>query len=324
MAQSPLRRAWPLALLFLLWWMPSIASTYYTELSIEIIILALYATSYNLLLGYGGMLSFGHAAFFGLGSYSVALLATRVGIVSFFGTLGMAMLVAAVGALIIGYFSVRLSQVYLTMITLAFAEMLYALASRWYSLTNGDTGITGLPHVIIGNLDFSAPADYYRIALLVIAAALYLLWRVVDSPFGLALRTTRDNAKRSTFLGLQVYRHQLMAFVIAGAFAGLAGGLFAWFQRSSFPGFMHWSKSAEVVAVSILGGHGHFLGPALGAVIMLVLETSVRRVTEYWSMVLGVILAVLVFFPGGVGGALGRVYQQLRGRRAERGGTVGS
>lgn len=324
MAQSLGRRALPLVLLFLLWWVPSIAPIYYTELSIEIIILALYSTSYNLLLGYGGMLSFGHAAFFGLGSYAVALLATRAGIVSFFGTLGLAMLVAAIGALVIGYFSVRLSQVYLTMITLAFAEMLYALASRWYSLTNGDTGITGLPRVIIGSLDFTAAEDYYRLALLVVAASLWLLWRVVDSPFGLALRTTRDNAKRSAFLGLRVYRHQLTAFVLAGAFAGLAGGLFAWFQHSAFPGFMHWSKSAEAVAVSILGGHALFLGPALGSVIMLLLETYVRRITEYWSMVLGAILVLLVFFPGGVGGALGRAWQHLRGRRAERGGTIGS
>lgn len=175
MAEQLRRWGLPLAALLILWWVPDLAPTFYVELAIEIIILALYATSFNLLLGYGGMLSLGHAAYFGLGSYTVALVVSRLGLDSYFGTLALAMAVAAVGALVIGYFSVRLSQVYFTMLTLAFAEMLHALASRWYSLTNGDTGITGLPRVIIGNLDFSAPEDYYRLSLLVVVAAVWLL-----------------------------------------------------------------------------------------------------------------------------------------------------
>lgn len=309
----------PAGLLFLLWWVPSVAPTYYTDLSIEILILALYAISCNLLLGYGGMLSLGHAAYFGVGAYTVALLVKKAGVLSVVGTLGGAMAAAALAALVIGFFSVRLSQVYLTMLTLAFAQMLHALASRWYSLTNGDTGITGLPRVIIGQLDYSAPEDFYRLTLLVAGVAVWALWRVVESPFGLALRTVRENPKRAAFLGLAVHRHRLAAFVLAGAFAGLAGGLFAWYQHAAFPGFLHWSRSAEAVTVSILGGHGFFLGPAVGAVAMLLLETYVRRITEYWSLVLGLILIGLVFFfPGGIGGAVAGVRLRLKERRAAR------
>ncbi len=319
----------PIALLvFALWWVPSVASPYYLQLSVEIIILALYATSYNLLLGYGGMLSLGHAAYFGLGAYTVALLAKKLAVTSFFGSLAAAMLVASVGAVVIGYFCVRLSQVYFTMLTLAFAEMLHALASRWYGMTNGDTGITGLPRVILSNLDFSAPPDYYRLVLLVIVPAIYLLWRVVQSPFGLAIRTIRENPKRSAFLGINVHLHQLAAFVIAGAFAGLAGGLFAWYEHAVFPDYVQWGKSAEAVTVTILGGHGVFLGPALGSVLILLLETLVRRYSEYWSLYLGVILVGLVFFPGGVAGYAGRWTKRRskgglgRGHRVEGRGTA--
>lgn len=312
----------PAGLLFALWWVPSLASTYYTELAIEVVILALYAISCNLILGYGGMLSLGHAAFFGVGAYTVALLVKKAGFASFFGTLGAAMVAAGLLAVVIGFFSVRLSQTYLTMLTLAFAQMVHALASRWYSLTNGDTGITGLPRVVIGGLDYSDPEDFYRLALLVVGVAVWLLWRVVESPFGLALRTVRDNPKRAAFLGLPVNRHRLAAFVIAGIFAGLAGALFAWYQRAAFPGFVHWSKSAEAVTVTILGGHAYFLGPVVGAVAMLFLETYVRRLTEYWSLVLGVILIALVFFPSGLTGAADRLYRRLRERRAARGAVV--
>lgn len=308
--------------LAVLWLVPAFGSAYGVQLATEAAILALYATSFNLLLGYGGMLSLGHAAFYGVGGYAVALLVKKAGLASFVGTTALAALAAALAGLVIGFFVVRLSQVYFTMLTLAFGQMLYALASRWYSLTNGDTGIVGLPAASIGPFSFASPGAFYRLTLVVLAVGLYVLWRVVNSPFGLALRAIRENPKRAAFLGVEIRRHQLAAFVIAAAVAGVAGAMRTWYQHSAFPTVVHWGQSADAVAVAILGGHGNFLGPAVGALVYLGLQTYIRRIWEYWSLTLGLILIVLVFFPGGVTGGLAALAQRLAGRGAGHGRPV--
>lgn len=308
-----------LATLLLMW--PQVASGFYLQLGVEMLLLTLYATSFNLLFGYGGMLSLGHAAYHGVGAYAVALLVKKLQFTSFFGTLGLAALFAGLAGFVIGYFCVRLSRVYFTMLTLAFAQMLHALASRWYSLTNGDTGIVSLPpaKLTLGAavLDFGRPANFYYLALIVVAVCMYLLWRVVSSPFGLAVAAMRENAKRAAFLGLPVHRYQHAAFVIAAAFGGVAGGLYAWFQLSVFPDAVHWAKSADAVTVTLMGGPGLFWGPALGAVLLLLLQTLIRRVWEYWALTLGlVLLALVLFLPGGVGGFIDAWLRRAAARAA--------
>lgn len=286
---------------------PWITGQYWMFVITEILILALFAVSFNLLLGYGGMLSLGHAAPFGLGAYTVALLALRAGVTSLPGTLLAGAAVSAIAGLVIGYFCVRASRVFFTMLTLAFAQMFYALASRWYSVTGGDTGLPGLPAGLLFGTPVVSRSGYYYVVLVCVLLSLWTLWRMTRSPFGLILMAIRDNPKRVRYLGVSVFRHQLAAFVVAWIFAGLAGGLWAWNQRAAFPDTLEWGRSAEVLVMAILGGHATFWGPVVGAAIYTLLLTLFSRSFEYWSLVLGVIvITVALAFPDGIAGFLHR------------------
>jgi branched-chain amino acid transport system permease protein len=269
---------------------------FYLLLATEILIMGLFAVGFNLLLGYAGMVSFGHAAFYGLGAYACGLLLAKTG-APFAVAFAAAPLVAAAGALVFGLLCIRLTRIYFSMLTLAFSQIVWATAHKWYSLTGGDNGLVGIP--VPGAL--TAPRPFYVFTAVCATLVTWVLWRLVNAPFGRTLLAIRENAERAEFVGVHVKRVQLAAFVISGAVSGLAGGLFALFSRGAFPDYAFWTKSAEVLLMTLLGGPYVFLGPALGAGILIVLNSVVTSFTEYWPVVLGAILLLLIYvFPGGV------------------------
>ena len=275
---------------------------FWVFISIEVIAFALYAVSFNLLLGYGGMLSFGHAAFLGVGGYTAGLVVKQSGLPPAL-TLAclpfVAMLASALAALVIGFFSVRRAGIYFAMLTFAFQMLLYTIALKATPLTGGDDGLTGLkaPGLL------ALPRVYYYFALALAAAGLYVLYRIVSSPFGYTLRALRANALRVQYLGINVRAHRLAVFVISGAFAGLAGAIFALSNGNVFPGWLDWTASATPIVMAVLGGTASFLGPALGAAVYVVLEVLISGRTEYWPLAMGIIIVILVLLmPRGLTG----------------------
>lgn len=277
---------------------PWIASYFYIFIFTEILILALFAASFNLIFGYTGMLSFGHAAFFGIGAYAMALVLIHLEwpfVVSLLVSMG----VSAMLALVIGFFCVRLNEVYFAMLTLAFGMMVFAIAYQWRSLTNGSDGLAGFSLGSFGlglDLTLGNPSVYYHVVLAIVAIASAVLYLICRSSFGMILKAIRQNPERVAFAGLNVRAYRLVAFVIAGSFAGLAGGLIAPFLRVASPELLHWSMSAEPILMAILGGTGYFLGPFVGAAVFVLLETWITSFTESWMLVLGIILALMVIF----------------------------
>jgi branched-chain amino acid transport system permease protein len=284
--------------------LPLALSEFWIFIAIEVLAFSLYAVSFNVLLGYGGMLSFGHAAFFGVGAYAAALLVKRAGLpagIAFALLPLVAMAAAALTAAVVGYFSVRRSGIYFGMLTFAFQMFLYTIALKATGLTGGDDGITGLKPP--GAL--ARPAVYYYFALALVMPALYVLFRLISSPFGYTLRAMRANARRVQCIGVDVRTHQLAAFVISGAFAGLAGAVFAMSSGNVFPGWLNWTASATPIVMAVLGGVSSFLGPALGAAVYVVLEVLISGRTEYWPLVMGIIiLALVLLLPAGLTGLL--------------------
>ena len=293
-------RAYPLAVRVLLaaalLLVPLVFPHFYLLLATEVLIMGLFAVAFNLLLGYAGMVSFGHAAFYGLGAYACGLLLKKAG-APFAVAFLAAPIVAAVAALVFGMLCIRLTRIYFSMLTLAFSQLVWAVAHKWYSLTGGDNGLVPIP---VPEL-LTGPRAFYLFTLASVAVATAALWRLVNAPFGRTLLAIRENAERAEFVGIHVRRVQLLAFVVSGGVSGLAGGLFALFSRGAFPDYAFWTKSAEVLLMTLLGGPYVFLGPALGAGILIVLNSVVTSFTEYWPVVLGVILLALIYvFPGGV------------------------
>ncbi|HEX7386370.1 MAG TPA: branched-chain amino acid ABC transporter permease [Castellaniella sp.] len=302
-------------LLALLVALPWIAPFFYIFIATQILILGLFAASFNLIFGYTGMLSFGHAAFYGIGAYATALLLQSLHW-PLLACLLVSFLAGAVLALIIGFFCVRLDQVYFAMLTLAFGMMVFAVVHQWRSVTNGSDGISGFTVGSLGlglNVTLGNPAVYYHVALIVVVVAGLVLYRICGSSFGMVLRAIRQNPERVAFCGLNVRRYRLAAFTIAGGFAGLAGGLMAPFLRIASPELAHWTMSAEPVLMTILGGSGYFLGPFLGAGIFVLLETWISSLTQAWMLFLGIILALMVMFFRN--GALGVVMGALQAHR---------
>lgn len=301
---------------------PWFGSRFYTFLATDIAILALFAASLNLLLGYTGLVSFGHAAYFGVGAYTCAILMKTYG-VSFALAFVAAGVNAAACALVFGLFCVRSTRIYFSMLTLAFAQIVWAICFKWNSVTGGEQGLSNVPYpdldwmaVIPGLSDLRVSDRYYLVVLALTAVAFALLRRIVGSPFGQILTAIRENPERAEFVGVNVRRYQLAAFVVAGAFAGWAGALFGIFNRGVFPDFAYWSKSAEVLIMVILGGFGSFWGPAVGVAVLILLNQQITAYTQYWPFILGSILIVLLFvFPGGIVGALQAGLLRVRGRR---------
>ena len=302
---------------------PLLPGEYWTQVATEILILGLFAMSFNLLYGYMGQISFGHGAFFGLGAYATAMLFTAlktpagaIGIPEFALSLLVGPPVAALGALIVGFFCVRLTGIYFAMLSLAFGELLFYIVFSWYSFTKGDDGIQGLlppPY-------FQDAAHYYYLTLAIVVAALLLMWRVTESPFGYIMRTLRDNQRRAAFLGINVRLHMLMNFVIAGAFAGLAGALWGPFSRSVSPGLLGWQESGIAVFMTLIGGAGALIGPIVGSVIYTMLQAVVKMYTVYWPLTIGtIILLIVLFVPGGVLGLIDKRIKARQGRLSDAG-----
>lgn len=287
---------------------PFFLPVYWTLIMTEIIIMGLFAMSFNLLLGFSGLLSFGQAGFFGVGAYTAALLISG-GSQSFLLIFAAALLIAAISALLIGYLCVRRDEIYFAMITLGFGMMLFTIAHNWIELTGGSDG---LPLALIPDLNLLGlkislfpPMNMYWFVFSIASCGVYFLWRVVRSPFGLMLTAIRENKERLSFVGANVQWVRLTAFVIAGALAGLAGALFCLFNTMATPDFMHWGFSARPVLMTILGGSGVFLGPVFGAAIFFILEQIITDLTENWMIFLGIILIpVVLFFPKGILGTL--------------------
>jgi branched-chain amino acid transport system permease protein len=280
---------------------PHFLPTFYVFLLIEMAIVALFATAFNLLMGYGGMVSFGHAAYFALGAYGAALLAKKAGFPMLLA-FGGGPLVAAAGALLFGFFIVRLTAVYFAMLSLAFAQIVFTIIFKWYSFTGGDNGLLGIWPVSF----LKAPIAYYYFTLVVVGLGLLALYAIVNSPFGYTLRAIRENPRRCRYIGVHVKRHQLLAFVLSGFFSGLAGALFAFFNGSVFPDLAFFNKSFEPLIVVLLGGMHAFLGPLAGAVGFKLLETFIsRQWPVYWPLFMGAILvAAIMLTPKGFVGFL--------------------
>lgn len=272
--------------------------SYATVLLTDMAIAALFAASLHFILGPGGMHSFGHAAYFGLGAYGAALL-VRWADAPFGVALVLAPLLAAAGALLYGWFCVRLSGVYLTMLTLAFAQITWAIAFQWDGVTGGSNGLTGVwpPEAL------AQGAAFYWLALAVCAAGLYVLRRMLFAPFGWALRAARDSGARAQAIGLDVRGTQWAAFVVAGLFAGLAGALAAFSKGSIAPDALWVTKSVDALVMVLLGGMQTLAGPIVGAGAFTWLHDSVARGTEYWRALLGGVMLILVLlFPQGISG----------------------
>ena len=273
----------------------------------RILILALAATSLNLILGYGGMLSFGHAAYLGIGGYSVGMLAHE-GIVSGFVQWPVALGASALFALIVGALSLRTRGVYFIMITLAFAQMAYYVCAG-LARYGGDDGLTIYQRSqFVTPIDLSNKTQFYYVCLALLCASIYLVWRLMNSRFGMVIQGSRSNDLRMRAIGFPTYRYRLICFVIAGTLCGLAGALLANHTDFVDPAMMYWTRSGDLIIMVVLGGVASPFGPLIGAVALLVLEEVLSGITEYWQIILGpMLLLVVLFARGGIDGLLQKV-----------------
>ncbi len=278
-----------------------------------IYVTSLLAMSLNLLVGYGGMYQFHHAVFYGVGAYTVALMLTKTSLPMWAGFVAGPIVAAGIG-LVIGWFCVRLTRLYFGMLQISLGSLIWAIVYRWYKFTGGDDGIHGIPMpAFLSSLNHS----YYFIVT-VLGVSLVFLYLILKSPFGSTLQAIRDNPQRCEAVGIHVRHHQLRAIVIGTFFAGIAGVLFVVLEKSVFPDLLFWTLSLEIFIMCLLGGWFTFGGPILGAAITIALRTFVGKYTEYWTLILGVILILLIFFlPEGV---MGYFVEKFRGKKgSERG-----
>lgn len=273
----------------------------------------IFATSLNLLVGYGGMVSFGHAMFFGTGAYAFGLLVQKGG-VSIPVAIAGSILICAALALVIGAICVRLKEIYFAFLTLAFQMLVYSVILTWTSLTGGDQGLMGgIPRTPFWGINLGDYINLYWFSCFLAVVCLLLMRHLLKSPFGYTLRMVRDNAHRAQFLGVDVWRVRLYAFVVAGCFAGVGGVIMALFVSGAFPEFTYWTMSGEGIFMIMMGGIHNFLGPLVGAGLLLLFNDLIGRVTEYHGAVLGVI--VLLFALGFRRGVTDFIVQLFRGRQ---------
>jgi branched-chain amino acid transport system permease protein len=270
----------------------------------RIIILAMAAVSLNLIMGFGGMVSFGHAAYIGIGGYAVGILAyegTTSGLIQW----PLALVVSALFALVIGALSLRTRGVYFIMITLAFAQMIYYVGVG-LSRYGGDDGLTIYRRSqFAGLINLNNKTAFYYLCFGLLLATIYCIWRLVNSRFGLVIQGSRSNDRRMRAIGFPTFRYRLACFVIAGTICGLAGVLLANHTDFISPAMMHWTRSGDLIIMAVLGGMGTVAGPVMGAVALLVLEETLSGITEYWQIILGpMLLAVVLFARGGIDGML--------------------
>lgn len=288
----------------------------FSDFMIRMSAFAVFATSLNLLVGYGGMVSFGHGMFYGLGAYSFALLMQKMG-TSIPMAFLLTVLISAGVATVVGAICIRLKEIYFAFLTLAFQMLLHSLIIAWTPVTGGDQGLTGgVPRPEFLGIRLDDPHHLYLFCCFVLVASLFVMYHFVQSPFGYTLRMIRDNPRRVGFLGVQVWHVRLLAFVVAGIFGSIGGLLMSLFVSSAYPDFAYWTISGEGVFMILLGGIGVFLGPLVGAVVLLLLQDVVTGFTEYFGLVLGVV--ILSFALGLRKGLLGTLWELWRDRRGGR------
>lgn len=301
---------WVLVLIVVFLLAPYVLDEFYLTVLCEALVMAMLALSFNLLFGYMGQMSFGQAAFYGLGGYAVAMLMVKLHFNFWLGIVAGVLLAAAVG-LIVGYFCVRLRGIYFAVLTLAFGQLIWTIVFKWHDVTGGDDGIQG-----VFPPDFlKSPSAYYYLILIVFLVSSWVVWKILHSPFGHTIMAMRENSERTEFLGINIARYQLIAFVIAAALAGLAGAIWVPFYRSVAPSYLTWIKSGEPVMAAILGGPSVFLGPVLGMFVITFFHAWVLGFTVYWPVVMGALILVIIFFlPGGILGFAKDKLQERRGR----------
>jgi len=271
----------------------------------RVVILAMAALSLNLIMGFGGMVSFGHAAYLGIGGYAVGILA-KEGLGSGFVQWPVAVAASALYALVVGALSLRTRGVYFIMITLAFAQMIYYVAIG-LDRYGGDDGLTIYrSSQFDGLVDLSNRTSFYYLCFALLLASIYLVWRIVNSRFGLVIQGARSNERRMLAIGFPTFRYKLACFVIAGALCGLAGALLANHTNFISPAMMHWTRSGDLIVMAVLGGMHAMFGPLIGALTFLLLEEGLSRVTDYPNLILGpLLLMVALYAHGGIDGLLG-------------------
>ena len=292
------------ALILFLLFLPTFSGKYILYMTIHILLLSVFALGFNLLLGYTGLLSFGQAGFFAVGAYASA----KVLLVSpsLLAGVGAGIISGGVAALILGYLCVRHSRIYFSMLTLCFGMMIYSLAWKWRDVTGGDDGLVGIPRAPFGipglfNIDMSSMGNYYYFVLIIALIAIFILHRIVNSPFGLTLKGIRDSENRVAFAGISIRNYRLLAFTISGLYAGMAGSLLPPLENTVTPPIAHWTQSAEPVMVTLLGGIHTFSGPIVGSILFYLIKDIIVRFTQYWLIWFGSIVIFLVLvFPGGI------------------------
>ena len=276
----------------------------YTALASEILIFALFAMAYDLVLGYSGMLSFGHAAFFGIGAYTTGIILIRVYPSVLFG-LFAGVLMSSAAALFVGFLSIRRRGIYFTMVTLALAQMFYFIAFKWTGLTGGDDGLQGVPRPSLGPLSLSSELVLYYFIFVFLVLSVVAGYRVINSPFGKTLQALRENRERAMSIGYDISKFQLLVFVISGFFSGLAGGLYALLLNFVPLSSLYWTTSGEVVIMNIVGGMGTLFGPILGALAIILMRDIISNFTESWGSIMGLLfMGAVLGFRGGIMGII--------------------
>lgn len=280
----------------------------YRALATEIIIWGLFALGYNVCLGYTGMLSFGHAAYFGVGAYTTGIVLIRLWQNVWFG-LFCGLLAGMITAFILGYLCIKRRGIYFAMLTLAFAQLIYFIGFQWVDLTGGDNGLRNIPLVPLSlpglSIDISTPLRYYFFVLFFVVLSLLALNRILQSPFGHVLQAVRENEHRALSCGYETVNVRWMAFIISGSISGLAGGLYALYLHFVGIETLYWITSGQVVMITLLGGMGTFIGPFIGAGVFRYLEDVLSAMTANWMIFLGTIFVLCVlFFPSGIWGTI--------------------
>jgi len=305
---------------------PVIAGTYQTQLLTYGLTLAIAALGFNLLLGYSGLLSFGHSAFFGMGAYAVALMMRYLGVTSMELFILGGIVCSAMLAALFGVVCVRHTRIFFAILTLALSQVLWTLAYKFFWITGGTDGLR-VPFsrlTLLGGLVSFPGTDafakfitaYYYYVLAAFCVCVALMWLIVHSPFGKTLQAIRDNETRARFLGVRIWRYRWLAFLLSGIFTGVAGSLWVPLNGLTTPDVLYWPQSGKIVFFAVLGGFRNFTGPMVGAVIFNYLEVYAVAVTEYWQITLGVILIALVtFLPSGLVGSAARLSARLKRKR---------
>ena len=281
----------------------------YQSLATQVLIFGLFALGFNLLYGYTGLLSFGHAAYYGLGAYGTGIALAKLKVTSLWVALGVGLVTAIVGGALVGFFCLRRRGIYFAMLTLAFSQMLYFIAFHAADLTGGDDGLRGIPLHPLAlpgmTLSLRHPLAFYFFAYVLVVLAVAGLKRILDSPFGAVLQAIRENSDRAVACGYDITRIKLLSFVFSAAFAGLAGALDALRLTVVPVDALYWTTSGQVVIMTLLGGAGTFFGPFVGAATYLMLADRLSIFFEFWPLVIGVIfMAFVIFLPKGIWGTL--------------------